>query len=206
MKAWFCVAVAAIAASLADPLVEGASNAGWFGPGKFTDHSTWDVVPTLIVGLVFVLWHVCLLIRRALVGEADARQVGWPALSFVAIAKLLPIVFSLQLVVLYGMESSEQLVVYGHLLGGTIWVGGPIAASLLVHALACLTVAFIASLIVRAFAEGTVRIVRLVEVIARLQSGQSLSSFYGHRISLAPRHVAAVLRVSAGRAPPYPLL
>src|SRR5208283_1357179 len=50
----FCGTVAILAAALADPLVEFASNAGLFGGGAFTDHSMLDVLPALIAGGLFL--------------------------------------------------------------------------------------------------------------------------------------------------------
>jgi hypothetical protein len=42
---------AVLAAAIADPLVEFASNAGWFGPGNFTDRSNLDVGPVFALGI-----------------------------------------------------------------------------------------------------------------------------------------------------------
>ena len=35
------------------------------------------------------------------------------------------------------METSEQIVVAGHPLSGTVWLGAPVAVALAVHAVAC---------------------------------------------------------------------
>src|SRR5579863_7532885 len=79
IKIWFCAAVAMIAAAIADPLVESASNAGWFGPGNFTDHSTWDVVPAFLVGLFFVALYLWLRVRTALDAHRDSHD--WPRIA-----------------------------------------------------------------------------------------------------------------------------
>jgi hypothetical protein len=204
VRAWFCLAVAAIAASIADPIVEGASNSGWFGPGKFTDHSTWDVIPTLVVGLVFVLWHSYLRIRQALDGP-DQKMRGFGSLNLTVAIKLLPIIFVLQLGILYGMESLEQKIVWGHVLGGTIWLGGPVLISASVHALASAGVALVAAVCIRAFADGAVRLAHLVETFARLAPDRSRSVFDPRLLpGWLPRDVA-VARIWSGRAPPSSL-
>ncbi len=81
----------------------------------------------------------------------------------------MPLIFALQLLALYAIETFEQVVVYGHPLGGLLWLGGPIAASLVVHAFTCVAVAFVASRFLRALAEATVRLVHIVRAFATLQ-------------------------------------
>jgi hypothetical protein len=112
---------------MADPLVEWASNAGRFGPGNFTDHSTADVVPALLVGVLFVATHLWLRVRRALTrGPAsDLLRASRQAIGG-GVLRLLPLVFAIQMLVLYCMETSEQIAVVGHPLGGMIWLGGPV--------------------------------------------------------------------------------
>jgi hypothetical protein len=145
IKAWFCLTVAVIAAAIADPLVEAASNAGWFGRGDFTDHSNADVVPALTIGSILVLLYVASRVRRALAGRRRIRSdLVSHARRLLAgkIVALLPIAFALQMLVLFAMESAEQFATSGHLLGPTIWLGGPAIVSLCAHALACLFVAW----------------------------------------------------------------
>jgi hypothetical protein len=152
---------------MADPLVEWASNAGRFGPGNFTDHSTADVVPALLVGVLFVATHLWLRVRRALTrGPAsDLLRASRQAIGG-GVLRLLPLVFAIQMLVLYCMETSEQIAVVGHPLGGMIWLGGPVLASLAVHAVACLLVACAASKVLCALTRSAVRAVLLILAMA----------------------------------------
>ncbi len=163
IQLWFCLAVAAISAAIADPLVEWASNSGRFGPGNFTDHSSADVMPALLVGGLFVVTHLLLRVRRALrSGTAhDFLRASRAAISG-RVVRLLPITFAFQILALYFMETAEQAAVTGHPLGGTIWLGGPALVSLAVHAIACVLVAFAASKVLCALTRSAVRAVRLI--------------------------------------------
>ncbi len=155
----FCVASAVIAAAIADPLVESASNAGWFGHGAFTDHSSLDVLPTLACGAILVACYLALRVRRELLrasGEALRAHVE----------RLLPFVLALQLVVLYFMETTEQVIVIGHSLGGTIWLGGPIWYSLTVHAFTGTAIAYGIAWLARTCAHTTIRVIRRLRALA----------------------------------------
>jgi hypothetical protein len=182
IKIWFCLAVAMIAASVADPLVEFASNAGWFGAAALTDMSNWNVVPALLVGLVFVAFHVYLRIRHALVDNQRAApswlQIAGRTLCPRAVL-LIPLIFSAQILALYLIETSEQFVVYGHALGGTLWLGGPIITSLIVHAILCGVVAVVVSRALRALADATVSLVRFVRAFATLRVRDTRPIFVG---------------------------
>lgn len=135
----FCLAVALIAGALADPLVESVSNTGVFG-GHYADDNHITIVPTLLVGVVLVLQISivrCFATRRQsglhrdwLVDVAMRISARPPMQDFAC-------VFGLQIAALFVMESLEQIVGGGRLLGGTAWLGGPIAFSLLTHALVC---------------------------------------------------------------------
>ena len=149
---------ALLAAAIADPLVESASNAGWFGPGNFTDRSNLDVGPVFALGIAsLVLYFVCRARRLAVRGS-----VPGPVMAFV------PVVFALQLLTLFGMESTEQLVLHGHIVGPQIWLGGPAPFSLAIHAAVCLAVSLCMARSTRRLAETTLRVLRLFEAIARL--------------------------------------
>jgi hypothetical protein len=129
---------------VADPIVEGLSNAGFFGPGRFTDHSTSDVAPALGVGLAFASLYVRVLIRRALSRPGRPREwmrASNAALKSTGLVRMFPATFVLQIAALFAMESVEQLLVAGHLMGGTVWLGGPVALSLGFHAIVGLVVA-----------------------------------------------------------------
>jgi hypothetical protein len=205
IKIWFCLAVAMIAASVADPLIEFASNDGWFGAGTFTDMSNWNVVPALLIGLIFVGFHVYLRIRSALVAERPTApswlQIAGRTLCPRAVL-LIPLIFAMQVFALYLIETFEQFVVYGHALGGTLWLGGPIGASLIAHAIVCGVVTVVSARVLRVLAEATVSLVRLVRAFARLCARDAMPTFLGRLCSV---DFAQALRVRCNigeRAPP----
>ncbi|HTU70792.1 MAG TPA: hypothetical protein VMF11_10795 [Candidatus Baltobacteraceae bacterium] len=196
IRLWFGLAVAVIAAAIADPIVETVSNAGWFGPGSFTDHSNLDVLPALLAGAVLVGCYLVLRVRRALLrasGEALRANV----------ARLLPFIFLAQMGVLFAMETTEQLVVSGHTMGGTIWLGGPIWFSLTVHAAMSILVAYALARTACACAHTTLRAVRHLHALAiRALHGQA-------PIALRRRERTAFARLApvrcriGNRAPPF---
>jgi hypothetical protein len=152
----FCLAVAVIAAAVADPLVEFASNAGWFGSGSFTDRSNLDVFPALVVGVGVLALYLIGRAGAILAGTALPRRI----------VSLVPAIFVLQVAALYVMETAEQFVVGGHVLGPTVWLGAPILASLAIHAAFCLTVTFWIARSARGLAVTTLRIMRLIKATA----------------------------------------
>jgi hypothetical protein len=153
IRLWFCVAAAVIAAAIADPLVEGASNAGWFGPGSYTDHSNLDVLPTLALGALLVVLYFVLRVRRDLLEASDDAL-------HTTVGRLLAPIFGLQIALLASMETLEQIAVDGHSLGRTVWLGGPVWFGLSVHAAVCVAVSFGLAKILHAWASTTVRIIR----------------------------------------------
>jgi hypothetical protein len=146
----FLVAVALLAAALGDALVESISNTGIFGT-RYFDNNHLSVVPTLIAGGALALEGAvarCVaLYRCALDARRDARRdwLGDAATSIATHPPLrdVPAVFAMQLVALFAMESSEQLLFGGKLLGGTAWLGGPVLFSLGLHALLALACTFL---------------------------------------------------------------
>jgi hypothetical protein len=152
----FYFAIAVISAAIADPLVECASNAGWFGPGSFTDRSNLDVVPALLAGIALL---ALFMLRKA---RAVLTECEFPRGS----TALLPSIFILQMLTLYVMETTEQLLTSGHLLGPTIWLGAPPPISLAAHATVCVAVTYAIVRSRRALAATTLRVVRLIAAIA----------------------------------------
>ncbi len=134
-----------LAAALADPCLEFASNAGWFGSGRFTDHSMADVLPTLLFGALFLVAQLLGIFRRASIRLRLDEPLRRP------LARLLPGIFMLQLALLFSIESLEQRLVYGDFLGGALWLGAPIAIALVVHALFTLCTAFLVAATLREF-------------------------------------------------------
>jgi hypothetical protein len=202
VRVWFCLAVAVVAAAIADPIVEAASNAGLFGPGNFTDHSNLDVGPALLTGIVFALCYLVMratsalsfrpsLATNALLASHRALQAGLP--------KLLPLAFGVQIGVLYIMETAEQYSVYGHLLGGTVWLGAPIFVSLAVHAAFCALTGIAIARAVRSLAEVTLRIIRAF--VTYITLGIDPAIFRRAYVLLLVR-CASISRHSGERAPP----
>jgi hypothetical protein len=197
------LAAAAIAAAIADPLVEWASNAGLFGPGTYTDHSNLDVLPALGIGTAFLAAHLFLRVRRMLhrVPAPGLARISCDALRS-GIAPLLPAIFGMQLLTLFAMETIEQVVVCGHVLGGAIWLGAPVAIGLASHALACCAVAWSLSALLHVFATTAVRAIRSIQAMAtRPVHGMPpvhLRLFLGCGANLR----AFALCSAGGRAPP----
>lgn len=206
LRLWFSIGVAVIAAALADPLVEFASNAGVFGPCDCTDHSNADVFPTLIAGLLLAVRFLYLRIRQHYSG-GDRSRCGWlrpmnDALGPAVLQRMLPAIFALQLGVLFAIETAEQFIVRGHLLGGTIWLGAPTPISLAIHAAFCVAITFIAARALRAVTATAVRIVdfilRAIASIARVSRG----TFARYRYPVSFRRLVPVRCRIGERAPP----
>lgn len=155
--------MAAIAAALADLLIEGLANHGAFGNARFTDGSNASNGPVAVLGAVFLLRFLYLRVRRALRSGHDAPAPSGPTLrelTFAAIAWRLAAIFVVQVAALWVMETVEQYAVFGHGFGGTVWLGGPALLSLAMHAVACVVTAFSARAVLRALEPRAVRLLR----------------------------------------------
>ncbi len=203
IRRWFCIAAALIAASIADPLMEFASNRGLFGPGSLTDHSNQDVFPALAVGLAFGAGYLVLRVRRLLARGETPLAVRVPAHSQPRpFLRLLPIVYVVQLMVLFAMETVEQVVVAGHPLGGTVWLGGPPVVSLAVHAACCgLTTLLLGSLLRELTRKAVNIVVAIVDAIG-LASRSSHALFIRVLHRADARRRAPLLSRIGDRAPP----
>ena len=193
-----------IAACIADPLLESASNAGWFGPGNFTDHSTWDIVPIVLVGLLFVALHLWLRVQKGL-AEARLPHSWLPQVTDAlgpSALRLVPLTFVAQVSTLYMMETTEQQVVYGHVLGGTLWLGAPILVSLTVHAMICALVTVVLSKALRAFSDATIQIVHLICALATLRLYSPQAAFFDSPRFTENRQPVGALGHTGERAPP----
>jgi hypothetical protein len=73
--------------------------------------------------------------RRSAPRSRDWLVDAATIISSRAPARDFPYVLGMQLTALFVMESSEQILLGGKLAGGTAWLGGPVAFSLLTHAL-----------------------------------------------------------------------
>jgi hypothetical protein len=154
LRTWFCVTAALVAAALANPLVEFVSNGGLFGACGCTDRSNVDVLPTISVGLLAGLSYLYLRVQHAFARDARPVSLNLP--------RLIPAIFALQILVLFTMETLEQIVVRGHALSGTTWLGGPLPISLAVHAATCLIATLLLARVLGAITRTAVRIVGLI--------------------------------------------
>lgn len=206
LRTWFCVGVAVIAAALADPLVEFASNAGAFGACNCTDRSNADVFPTLLAGLLLAARFLYLRVREHCTGAARSRP-SWlrpmsDALRPAVLRRLLPAIFALQLGVLFAIETAEQFAVGGHLLGGAIWLGAPAPISLAIHAAFCVAVTFVAARALRALTATAVRIVDLVLRAVALAARAPAGTFASFLRPVPFRRLVPVGCRIGERAPP----
>lgn len=168
MSRWqwiFAIAAAVIAAATVDPIVERLSNAGFFGPGSYTDHSNGDVLPALCAGALCSIAFVILAAVRSL-GFANAlsQWLERPAREFdgLRVRALLGRIYALQIAVLFVMETAEQKIVLGHFLGGAVWLGGPVLASLALHFVGCIVVSLLLSRFLQLLARRVVAVVRAI--------------------------------------------
>ncbi|MDH2909822.1 MAG: hypothetical protein HKL92_05925 [Candidatus Eremiobacteraeota bacterium] len=166
----FCATVAVLAAALADPCLEFASNAGWFGAGRFTDRSMADVLPTLLVGLFFLVVQLLLILRRACTRPRLDEALRQP------LAALLPSIFMLQLALLFVIESIEQRAVDGHFLGGALWLGAPIPIALAIHALFATGTAFLVATTLREFTRRAPALAAAVRLRREIRSARATST------------------------------
>ena len=143
----FLIAVALIAAAIGDPLVETISNSGALGHG-YSDNNHLSVIPTLIAGAslaLLLLFRRCLeLLRQPTVHRNWLIEMAREISARSPVADV-PYVIVLQFAALFAMENAEQLFFSGTLDGGTVWLGGPIWFSLLVHiTLGCICTVLVA--------------------------------------------------------------
>jgi hypothetical protein len=201
------MAVALIAAALADPVVESVSNTGIFG-GHYADNNHLGVIPTLLVGVMLVLEIIALrcleVLRHSRNGSRDWLVDVARGISKRSPAQDLPYVLGMQLAALFLLESIEQLAVGGKLLGGTAWLGGPLLFSLLLHALVGAGCTFALGSLIRAIVRTFASLVRTAIrfiwlAIARATGG---GSRFAGRETPCLRAQSPHVRQIGGRAPP----
>jgi hypothetical protein len=198
----FCLAVALTAAALIGPLVEYLANAGAFGTGAFTDRSNADVAPALCIGALVAAAFVAALARRLLRPSAPVPTWARRAAAATRISHLqMAITFGMQIAALFVMETGEQSAVWGHPLGGTIWLGGPIAISLLLHAIGCIAVAGLFSRALRWLAIRVAVVLRLVQFLLLVAKQTLLTNRISFSLALQHPAERAMHRLR-GRAPP----
>jgi hypothetical protein len=194
----FVLVAAVTAAVLLDPVLEMLSNAGVFGPGHFTDNSTADVLPAALASLLLAVAFVALTARRRWLRESIGHLSGR------AVLKLLPVIAAVQLAIVFSMETIEQILVLGHPLGGTVWLGAPTPIALLVHIAGGALLAGILARALQAFASHVVRAVRRIASAFASRRPRLPARCSRPLDAVFVRTVAPVIRRVAGRAPPFP--
>lgn len=198
----FCIAAALLATAIADPILESASNQGLFGRGSFTDHSTLDVIPTLLMAAILASVWVVLRVRGSLAIGTTTWSVAAAALDTRGLARLLPWIFASQIVALFSMESIEQTIVFGHLLGGTIWLGAPVLVALAVHAVFCVGLSLLLAAMLRASAASLTHLIEaLIRFFSRYEP-RRLATPHLRRRAISVRHSQPTLCRLGERAPP----
>jgi len=197
-------AAAVIAAAVADPIIEGLSNAGVFGPGRFTDHSNIDVIPALCIALGLLLILVALL-ARGLIKEGPYPP-KWVRSCAVFVGSrslwnMLPSTYLMQMIALFGMETLEQIATAGHPLGAMVWLGGPVAASMIIHGISCVVFTWALSRIVVSSARTIARAVRQALELLRALLVNDAPAVAAYHVA-ACRFIEPYLRALQGRAPP----
>ena len=206
-RALFTVTAAIAAAALIDPLVEGLSNAHAFGGAVYTDQSNLDVLPALAIAALLATAFLGLAVARAFRREGTlTRWIRASAIHLdpLSVRRLLPAIFALQLATLFSMETLEQLVVHGSLEGGTIWLGGPVAVSLLVHAVGCCVISFVLSRGLQALAKRIVDAVCFVLGTMVLRRDREPVRHVRREPVTMAQFLEPFIELLQGRAPPQP--
>jgi len=207
----FLLAVALVAAAVGDALVETISNSGVLGSG-YNDNNHLSVIPALVAGVLLALIVVSAR-TFALFRRGSALRRDWLIESAYSLAREsplrdIPLVLGLQFAALFTMESIEQLAFGGRLLGGTVWLGGPLAFSLLTHALLGSAFTLLLAALVRAILATVASLVRdaIEAILFSLSRGCRRSFVKRDPDATLPRAQAPHLRQLGGRAPPaHPL-
>jgi len=193
------------AAVFADAVAEALSDASLFWHGRFTDQSSADLVPAFVIGLgALVLTLVLVILRGRREAGGSLRSLLLASARILTrreIVRLVPAIFVSQICALKAMETSEQIVVYGHPLGGTLWLGAPVLASLFIHALFCVGSAFVLSVVLRTLADG---LLQFAGTIAgwNIRPARSSASYVSTRKTAPFRLEPSVFFSNVDRGPP----
>jgi hypothetical protein len=132
----YLFAVAIVAATVSDLLVEAVANTGVFG-GAYFDTDDSSIIPSLIVAAALGVGIIgrCM---RAACRRSSAHRRDWFAAVARDVARHAPLrdvryVLGAQFAALFVMESAEQLLARGHLAGGLLWLGGPPLVAIAAH-------------------------------------------------------------------------
>ncbi len=133
------LAAAAFAALAAHQVVHALADWGCF-PSAYDEYSHSALVPlassaaTLsFAGALFAFGDALFATRTEDWLRAAARTIARRRFGEIAAA-----ILGLQFATLFAMESAEQVIAFGHLLGGPAWLGGPVAIALTIHIAAAL--------------------------------------------------------------------
>ena len=204
----FLLAAALIAGGVGDPLVETIADTGIFGAG-YHDTNHLGVLPALVCGLVLTIEIALLRCIQAF--RRDSRTSRDRLIAVVerfgarSAPRDVPIVFILQLLVVFAIETTEQLLAGSGARSALEWLGGPIAFSLGVHALLALVITIVLASLARAIAATLLSLVRIAFAFIAMQPArggaaplhQWLDGGFGRR-----RQSPRACRVG-GRAPPF---
>jgi hypothetical protein len=203
----FLLTAAIIAAAVGDSLVETIANGGAFGRA-YHDNNHSSIVPALVAATVITL--VVLLTRCVgLVRKSTHRPLtpsgahGRRPARYAAVIDL-SIVLPMQFGTLFVMESAEQLTGGGKLLGGLAWLGGPIAFSLVTHAVLGTLCAFAVAALARSILSRVASFVRktLDAILFALTRGAKRPFVRRCDHASPNRAQAPHARQIGGRAPP----
>lgn len=204
----FLIAAALIAGGFGDPLVETIADTGIFGAG-YHDTNHLGVLPALLCGLVLTIEIALLRCIQAFRGDSRTSRERLIAvaerLGARSALRVVPIVFVLQLGVVFAIETIEQLLTGGGLRSGLEWLGGPIAFSLGVHALLALVVTIGLAALTRAIAAVLLSLVHLAFAFIALRPvrrGAAPSHQWLDGASCRQRRSPRARRIG-GRAPPF---
>jgi hypothetical protein len=111
----------------------------------------------------------------------------------------------LQIATLFVMETAEQLVAFGHVIGPMTWLGGPVPASIAVHALVSIAVTVAVARSRRTLAATTLRVMRFIAVLAAFPAPSVAPVVARRFVSLSYRKLSPVLCAIGERAPPITL-
>ena len=194
----FACSAALLAAVAGDAVLEGISNAGILWHGHYTDRSSLNLLPVFLLAVLAIIATLGLSVCRR------ARETGLSARSLLIsssrslaepnVVRLLPAIFLLQILVLFSMETMEQIAVYGHIFGGVLWMGAPIIASLLGHAFFTVVSAFSLSKGLEALTKALVSIVKqLFMLLAALAGERPAPILHPERVRAVQLLISALL-------------
>jgi len=208
----FLVAVALVAAAIGDAFVETVSNSGVLGHG-YDDNNHLSVIPAIVAGAILALVVIATRCHAFSRHIAASRGSDWLVAGAGRFARRaphadVPFVVAMQFGALFAMESIEQVALDGRLLGGCVWLGGPIVFALLAHVVLGSACTLLFAALMRSILATFGSFMRdAIEAICVLLARDIARCFLGVRAeALVLRTQAPHVRHLGGRAPPRPAL